>query len=161
MGKSVWDMAALLGCLTGQPGTYEKSIAGDYTDLAQYRLGVPRVFFPADEDRRGGLNSSEETKLEAVEIFDEIVKKLTPAIALDPADIENAHDIWSKLYGGKTAGCKPRTSIPSSWGRIMNNEFFGAMNAYLADRGTAEVYDVASLVAWNAANPVRQVPDVG
>lgn len=142
MGKSVWDIAALLGCLTGQPGTYEKFTTDDYTELAQYRLGIPRVLFTADEDRHSRLHYSEKAKVEAVKIFDEIVKKLAPAIALDPADIEDAHDIWSGVIGGKTEAGKPQIPVRSPWQSFMTVDFFGAMNAYLADRGIAEAYDV-------------------
>ena len=153
MGKSTWDLAVLLGCMIGQPGVYDDFISEVNSDLAQFRLGVPRLHFNAYEDSNAGPPYDQAAKAEAIEIFDEVVRKLASGVALDPADFLSIKGLWtemdseSSVVEGDVSRCAPLRTI-------MDVEYYNALNDYLRTRGNDEVHDLASLVEWNAKHPV-------
>lgn len=150
MGKSVWDLAAMMEALTGVP--YLQYVKESDYNIAQYKLGVPRLHFNPDDQGNYELAYSNDLKQEAVDTFEHTVKQLNPA--LDPVNFDRIERLWQADLTQDL-----EITAPDGWKKGPNKgliltEYYHDLNNYLTARGHNKVKDLKSLVEWNEQNPV-------
>jgi hypothetical protein len=153
MGKSAWDLAALLSSMVVPHTDYTQYIAIPNDSLSSYRLGVARGpgFFPFSyssglkNDPHSGFPQSEA-------LFADALRVLAPAIALDPAEIPGSETIWER---GEERSCFE----DGKWmGRrevlLMVTDMYEDFNTYLAGLRNTSIRTLEDLVGWNKLHPV-------
>jgi hypothetical protein len=153
MGKSVWDLATLLSSMVVPHTDYTQYLASPNNSLSSYRLGVARGpgFFPFSyssglkDDPHAGYPESEA-------LFDDALRLLAPAIALDPAEIPGSETIWERddeqscFEDGKWKG---RREV-----LLMVTDMYEDFNTYLAGLRNTSIRTLEDLVGWNKLHPV-------
>ncbi|GFZ43757.1 hypothetical protein JCM24511_01477 [Saitozyma sp. JCM 24511] len=157
MGKSVWDLAALLSSMVVPHTDYTQYLASPNDSLSSYRLGVARGpgFFPFSyssglkDDPHSGYPPSEA-------LFADALKVLAPAIALDPAEIPGSETIWERddeqscFEDGKWKG---RREV-----LLMVTDMYEDFNTYLAGLRNTSIRTLEDLVGWNKLHPDQAFP---
>jgi len=146
MGKSAWDVAALLSNLVKPKHDYTQYTMHPFTDIRRYRLGVPRVGF---EPQGSALERKEKRK-----IFDEALEKLGGAVIVDPLNNPQLDEMLRQRQLSK--GGDDGEKWHGTWNeRLLVNETYEAMNGYLKGLENTEIRCLEDLVRWNNEHPVR------
>jgi amidase len=143
LGRTVADVAALLGVLTGVDETDAATLAGDrsvYDDYTQFldrdglkgaRIGVARKLFGTDKRVLKIIESNLETM---------------KSLGAELVDVELAS---SEEFG--------KTEV-----EVLTYEFKADLNAYLANRGRmAQVHSLEEVIKFNEENLMRVLPYFG
>jgi amidase len=144
LGRTVADVAAVLGAMVGSPDPRDPATEGsagrflaEYTQcldpngLRGARIGVPReVYFGYSEHADSVVNAAIDVMREA------------GATIVDPADIPTAKAI---------------ADAPSVR-EVMLYEFKAGLNTYLAERQDPEIASLADLIAFNTVHAAEEMP---
>jgi amidase len=157
MGKSTWDIAAMLEILSNAPeGFYTRHTATPNDNIGKYRLGVARKFFPPWSNM--SLPANEDIKEEVEEVFAKTVAKLAAGIKLDPADIQGIQAAWSAGQDQEKQDAEDARVTEGPNGRLFLTEYLGAIERFFQDDFVdSPIQTVTDLIEWNSAHPASHV----
>ena len=155
MGKSAWDIAAMLEVMVPGDPSYTQYTSPPFSDISRYKLGVPRIGFPSDKPTP--LSPADQvTMLEAESRFADALRELKGGIKVDPADIENVEQLWAAAHehgwdeAGRWKGSAEHLGI--------NTDVYASLNDHLTSLDDFHLKTIEDLVDWNNAHPVRCSP---
>ncbi|CAD6585396.1 MAG: hypothetical protein TREMPRED_004126 [Tremellales sp. Tagirdzhanova-0007] len=161
LGKSTWDLAALLESMLLQHDSYIPFTSPPHNDITRYKIGIVRRRFPADD----AMGEDAKNDDEANALYERSLESLRASGAkmVDPADIQDVEQLWTQEaeenddgaeLGGVShpAGGDEGRARPES-GPLIVTELYEAMNAYLSRLTDCKVKSIEELVEWNERNP--------
>lgn len=134
MGKSTWDVAALLTQMTQHRIDYTQDIMAS----KHCTIGVIRAPF---------THMDEENKT----LFDSAIKALGPCIKLDPCNVPGIDELFVNLG---QSGWHDGKWIGSVEDLVVKTEVYESINHHLAGLTNCQVKNMEEMVAWNRAHPV-------
>ena len=165
LGKSTWDLAALLESMLLQHDSYIPFTSPPHNDITRYKIGIVRRRFPADD----AMGEDAKNDDEANALYERSLESLRASGAkmVDPADIQDVEQLWTQEaeenddgaeLGGVShpAGGDEGRARPES-GPLIVTELYEAMNAYLSRLTDCKVKSIEELVEWNERNPASSV----
>ncbi len=134
MGKSPWDVAALLTAMVGGTINYTYCLDPPHP----MAIGVVRSPFAEGND-------------EASRMFDSTVQALGEMVKTDPTDIPGVEELF---VGCGTQGWKGGHWIGTKGDLLLVTDAHEALNNHLSGVTNCNISSVEDLVAWNRDNPV-------
>jgi len=152
MGKSPWDLAAVLSCLkeTSDRTDYMDAVKlGSTMHIGSFGVGIVRDAHPCTKDI-----APEDTaqRAECTALYDKVIAMLDPVVdpVVCPAvdELAKEHDVVGFDADGNWAG------IPDYL--LTFAAFAEGVNEYLANLGTTEIKTFDDIIRWNNDHPVSR-----
>jgi len=151
LGKSAWDVAALLETMVPRPSSYAHYTGPPFEDISRYKLGIVRQGFPAE----GSGPKSPGLGQDAKDLFERSLKLLEKAKIVDPANILDIEELWAETGSDGHPTGAGKSWIKSKAGLLLVTDLYGAINDHLEWVSDCELKTIEDLVEWNEAHPVR------
>jgi Asp-tRNA(Asn)/Glu-tRNA(Gln) amidotransferase A subunit family amidase len=147
MGKSTWDVAALLSGMNDQGVDHTAHLKCQDLDISKFRLGVLRDGFIPESPPEGVYP--------AVDAYLEALEKLRPAITVDNVQIDGLSGLWTSKEGKSwTWAFKHGEWMGFPDGLCVTIEQEKAFEDYLQGTTGSRINSIDEFVKWNDANPV-------
>ncbi|ORX38205.1 amidase signature domain-containing protein [Kockovaella imperatae] len=152
MGKSAWDIAAILEKIVvpGRSFVAYTQKPYDRVSTSPIRLGIHRNHVKPEGSEDDEVTA--ELREEARHMFENALEKLMPMIKADPADTEDVNAMFQGPAASDKEGEKP-SFLDGPNQILFEVEAFEAINEHLARIDNCPVKNLKDLVEWNEQHP--------